>query len=352
MESGTRLDELVRFGTPLTAPWVSRDDLVARSALGMHARPGARFRHWVINPQGTRGPTFDPDRPAEVLRIATAGASETFGLGESPGREFPRQLEDTLARALASGAWTPCGRSRIEVINPAAPGMTLPTVIQDLRLRVARWSPDVVVYYPTPTQYLGNRLPATAAPDSGVRPMRPGFRFRFLPRLADGIRELIPAGGRAWLREQERARLATTQGPGWGWAEVPEERLATFDRDLRHLVGTVHTMGARAVLMVHAHRFDDAPMPDDPWLGEWRRYAPRATSGVLLAFEEVARLATLRVAADSGIPAVDLPAAIGGDTASFADFSHFTDLGAARVAGALGRAVRATVPSCSAEPRG
>src|SRR5580704_16764560 len=103
-----------------------------------------------------RGPDIPLAKPPGTLRVVTAGASETFGLYESPDREFPRQLEDTLRARL-------CG-DPVEVLNAAIFGMSLPTLEQDLRLRVRPLDPDVVVLYPTPVQYLNDAMPMSATP--------------------------------------------------------------------------------------------------------------------------------------------------------------------------------------------
>jgi sugar phosphate isomerase/epimerase len=177
----------------------------------------------------------------------------------------------------------------------------------------------------------------------------PIFRLRFLPRLTEGVRDLVPADLADRLRRRERDRRIAARGAGWLFADLPAERLAAFEEDLRRLIGVARRIGARPILMSHAHRFGDDPAPDDPWVAEWLRYAPRATRATLLAFDAAGGRATLRVAADSGIPGVDLPALIGGDTTAFVDFSHFTDQGAGRVASILGDAIRAAVSSCAPE---
>ncbi len=158
LEASCRIDDAQRFGTPFFSPVESESKLLVRDATGEHGRPHARYGKWVINNVGMRGPDVDLVKPPGTLRIVTAGASETFGLYESPGREFPRQLEDTL-RARCTGG------PHIEVLNAAIFGMSLPTVDQDLRLRVRPLHPDVVVLYPTPVQYLDDGVPTPAEPD-------------------------------------------------------------------------------------------------------------------------------------------------------------------------------------------
>lgn len=110
-EVAARVEDLLRYGTPLLSPYRSQSDLAMRDALGMHGRPGARFQKWILNNLGTRGPDAPPTPAAGVRRVVTVGASETFGLYESPGHEFPRQLADSLGAGY-------------DVLNAAMPGMS------------------------------------------------------------------------------------------------------------------------------------------------------------------------------------------------------------------------------------
>jgi hypothetical protein len=100
---------------PLASPYGSEVDLVTRDSLGAHGRPGAQYLKWSLNALGTRGPEVSPLPGPGVLRVVATGASETFGQSEGPGREYPRQLEDSLRAGLsASGsAIRRCARSSV-----------------------------------------------------------------------------------------------------------------------------------------------------------------------------------------------------------------------------------------------
>src|SRR5687768_9139130 len=114
-ELACRVEDWVRYRTPIDSPFTSQTDLVMHGPDGAHGRPNARYQKWVMNGLGMRGPAATVERAPGVARVVTVGASETFGLYESPGREYPRQLEDTLnARFGASCGGTPM---RAEVLN-------------------------------------------------------------------------------------------------------------------------------------------------------------------------------------------------------------------------------------------
>jgi hypothetical protein len=327
LEAMCRVDDAVRFGTPFFSRVESESELLVRDAAGEHGRPHARYKKWVINNVGMRGPDIPLAKPPGTLRVVTAGASETFGLYESPGREFPRQLEDTL-RAR-------CG-AHVEVLNAAIFGMTLPTLEQDLRLRVRALDPDVVVLYPTPVQYLNDAMPMSATPDSAASDGLPAI-LALYPRAVDRLRtqfkQLMPEWLATDLRRDEIARDAKAHPSGWRFTGVPADRLAAFDADLRHAVGTIRAMGASPVLAAHVNAFAGGGPLDEPLLVSWENQYHRATGDALLAFDAAAARATLRVARDSAVPVVDLRRLHG--SRLFADYAHFPAAGAASVASAL-----------------
>jgi hypothetical protein len=300
----------------------------------MHGRPGGRFQKWSLNSFGMRGPEVSAPKSQHIVRIVTVGASETFGLYESPGREYPRQLEDTLNARLASAA-SVCGERRAQVLNAAMPGMSLPTIDQDIRLRVRPLDPDFVIVYATPAAYLDDALPVAAKPDSGTNTAsRLPARNAFYPRVADRIRtqikSLLPAAVQDRMRRRQIDGMLAEHGPDWRFNTIPEERLARFEGDLRKVVGTIRASGATPVLLTHANRFFGSTNPDAGMMRAWEKFYPRASGATIVAFESAARLVTLKVARDSQAVLVDLaPALAGSSPAAFADYSHFTDHGAA-----------------------
>jgi lysophospholipase L1-like esterase len=337
LEATCRIDDAIRFGTPFWSPVESEDELLVRDATGEHGRPYARYKKWVINNVGMRGPNVDVVKPAGTLRVVTAGASETFGLYESPDHEFPRQLEDTLRAHM-------CDRP-VEVLNAAIFGMTLPTLEQDLRLRVRPLHPDVVLLYPTPVQYLDNATPRPAAPDSAASdrlPMRDALYPRAAERLRTQLKQLLPGWLATDLRRDEIAREVLSHPSGWRFTGVPADRLAAYDDDLRRTIGTIHALGAAPVVAIHVNAFDGGGPLDEAKLISWENQYHRATGDALIAFDAAAARVTLRAARDSDVSVVDLrrwepPAG----ARLFADYAHFTDAGAAWMASALTPAVLA-----------
>lgn len=345
LELTCRIEDWVTYGTPIISRVGSLEDLVVRDADGMHARPLAEFQKWKINSLGMRG----PERPATpapgTIRVVTVGASETFGLRESPNKEYPRQLEDSLT------AWTHrggCGRATntFEVLNAAFAGMSLPTIDQDVRLRLHRLQPDIVVVYPSSVQYLQDEIPRAARPDSAARPaslsLSRAWQPRVLARLREQIKQTLPGIVRNLLRRRALATELRSHPPHWQFNTLPARRLALFDEDLRHLLGTIRGIGAEPVLVTHANLFMDRRINDREMLVAWEKFYPRATGPVLIDFDAAARTVTMRAAADSGVVSVDAARRLAAAPASvFGDFVHFTDQGASIMADAVRNGVLA-----------
>jgi hypothetical protein len=225
------------------------------------------------------------------------------------------------------------------------PGMSLPTIEQDVRLRVRPLQPDFIVLYATPAAYLEDALPSAARPDSVVGHPSPLPTLNaFFPRVGERIRvqlkSLIPTLVQDEIR---RRQIRTTLGqhhPNWRFESVPVERVTAFESDLRNAVGTIRAIGATPILVTHANRFAGSSVNDVATLRMWEKFYPRASGKTIVAFDSAARLATIAVARDSQAVLVDLPPVVAQSGKNiFADYAHFTDAGAALVAGSVSQPI-------------
>lgn len=326
-EAAVRIEDWIAWGTPLRSGIRAVTDLAVSDSTGHHPAAGGSFRKWQINSLGTRGPEPDPShhRP----RVLLLGASETFGLYESPGKEFARQLADSLAAAGCPA----------DILNAAFPGMSLPTVEQDLRLRLASTGAKVAIYYPTPPQYVDDLPPKAVSLDprgSGLLVISP-WRSRFAARARDAFKSALPRVVQDYLRGRDIADARAKWPADSIFTTVPESRIALFDRDLGRLVGSMRALGMTPVLVTHTNAFIGTPPAAADRLRAWERFYPRATGATLVAFDSAANDRIRRIAADSAAVLVDGWQAFRGHPADsmFADFSHFTDAGAARIASVL-----------------
>jgi hypothetical protein len=225
-----------------------------------------------------------------------------------------------------------------EVLNASLPGMSLPTIEQDLRHRVRSLGPDIVLVYPSPSFYVDRNPPHPSTGDHppGDLPASNALRPRFVARLSGSLKSLIPGPVMRWLRQRDIDNVVDPEPEGWRFTAIPEERLRLFDSDLRTMIGTIREIGAVPVLATHANAFMHRAAVDDDLALAWVRFYPRATAQTLIGFDSAARDVTLQVARDSGVVAVDVAAALARSSGHvFSDFVHFTDLGASHVATAL-----------------
>ena len=334
LEVCTRVEAWWRWDAPFWGPY-SSEILRTTDEIGTRNRPGARFEKWAINSAGFRGPELRVEKAPGVVRVGVAGASEMFGLYESPDKDVTAQLREQLSAAPG----------RFEVVNLAAAGITPPRMRELYERWAGRFGFDWVVIYPTPAFYLDADPPSrsTEAPRAPAAPE--GFTLRLPDKVWRALRELLPAGLQARLKRVQIERVRRAHAPDWVWTQAPPERVALFQSDLALLVQAIERSGARVILATHANRFSSPPRSGDEaiMLG-WIRFYPRASAECLLDMERQANDAVRRLGRERGLPVVDLERLTGKDPEYYADFAHFTDAGASRVAAALGAQLRALAP--------
>lgn len=334
-ELAVRLDDLARYGVPLASGAASVADLHVRDSVGDHARPGAVFKKFRVNSMGFRGPDVSKQELSSHRLVVTAGSSESFGLYEAPNKEWPRQLADTLSRR--------CSSSPITVLNSAFAGMSLPTVTQDLRRRILPLKPAVVVYYPQPTQYLYQELPR--ASEGSLQPIvaLSPWNLRGRERLRNDLKGMLSPAMLEFFRGVDKARSQRSgQTP---FERLPVERLDSMEVQLRELVGAIRQGDAIPVLVQPQNRFDDTTVvAERRWLRGWERLLPKASGEMLLEFSRLGAERVRLVASDSSVllTGPDFPSG-SWRAPMFADPVHFSDEGAALMAGAVGASVASTL---------
>ena len=219
LELTCRVEDWVTYRAPLLSRYTSINDLMTHDADGMHGRPNARYLKWEMNALGMRGPSASPTPAPGTIRVITVGASETFGLRESPGREYPRQLRDSVNARLARGECGARSPAAFEVLNAGFAGMGLPTIEQDLRMRIQRLAPTIIVVYPTPAQYLQDDVPSAARPDSAARVVEPplvhALRPRTIERVRDQIKQVLPELVKTRLRQIQTREMLRNTPANW-----------------------------------------------------------------------------------------------------------------------------------------
>jgi len=329
VEVSARVEDRFRTGVPVFSTPDRVADLVVQDALGVRGKPYGRYKVWQLNAFGFRGPEITRSPRPGCLRVITLGASETFGLYESQGHEYPAQLATALREP---GCY--------EVVNASIFGLTIANIRQSWNNWTSQFHPAIVTIYPSPSFYLAPYPPGPVAANAAPFSRPPWWQPRSLERARDVID--YPDFIQRMRVERGLATIDAAHDPSWFFRTVPPERLEQYERDLTSLVRDVKATGARVILMTHAIGFSRPVAEADVLALEgWRQIVQRPTADVLLEFEAATRDATIRVGTMTGVEVLDVAAHLNRDKRVFApgDLMHFNDEGAFKVAALLKEAI-------------
>lgn len=332
LELAARVDDRVSYGAPLWGTY-DADQIHLPDAEGLRRNvPGARFQKWRINSLGFRGPERARAKPAGTRRVVCLGQSETFGLHESEGGEWPARLERLLRARYA----------QVEVINGSTVGPGRRSRLKYLDKYVLPLQPDVVVVYPS--VLLDGFAPADPPPAPPLAAWRPSSRV--LPKVSQRLRQAVPealgAPLRSWLVERRVGRLeaAALAAGGTLLDDLPEAEARGFEAHLRAVVDLLESRGVVPVLATYPTLGDEGNLEQHRLLVAHQRSWNVTVSGPGLV--RIARRLNgviRRVAAERRLALADAEAAVPRDVAHFADYVHYTDAGALRVAACVAEAL-------------
>jgi hypothetical protein len=323
MEVTARLDDYVHQGTPLLSNPDRELDLLTRELWGYRGKPNGHFQKWKLNAFGFRGPEITRSPPEGTTRIMVLGASETFGLMESPGREYPAQLQHLLDQS-----------GRFEVINGATAGMSLKTMADYWENWASQFRPQIVLIYPTPIFYLRDDPPGSraAAGSTAEAERSPHFRCRLFDRVAGAYRGL-PLSIRNFRRQWKIQREIAAKDTAWFFSEPPADRLQMFHDDAARLVREIRRRGAVPILVTYAMSADSPPRPEDfVNLNTMRYDFLRASAEMIAAFEIQGNQALQEIAERDNVVLIDAARELSGRREFFGDLVHFNDAGAGQMA--------------------
>lgn len=323
-EVTARVEDTLTWKAPFNGRY-TEEALIVRDSLGAHGHPDYTFRKWRMNNLGFRGRDIALDTVPGRTRIVTLGASETFGLHESPDREYPVQLQEVLD-STAPGRW--------EVVNVGLPGLSLSSMVPYYHNVVRPLKPTLVFIYPSPSFYLEvNPLPPVyVVPKSRPAPVNDQFESRLPSRARESLKAIIPGAlvtrYRMWKLEKQRA----SHPADWVWQQPPAERLEIMRQHLGALVDSIQATGARVVLVTHSNRFvgalaDTATADRRHLTNLIAEYYPRASLTTMATIDLAANAVLREVAATRGVPVIEAEGKIPPDGKHFGDYAHFTDSG-------------------------
>jgi lysophospholipase L1-like esterase len=335
LEFCARVDDALSYGAAFWPPY-NRQALEMRDRIGKRGRPGARYQKWQLNSLGYRG----PELRSGTTRIACFGASETFGLYEAAGQEYPRQLERQLN--------TRVGGNMFQVVNVAYVGETVATATLRVPEIVDQIHPAYAILYPSAAAYIWlpwvreGPAPATSvAPE--IAPPLVRFEWRIRERFRNLLKQVLPAIVQTKLRQREiNAAVA-------GYSvmhRVPEENVLRFRRDLSRLVASLRAAGVEPVLVTHATAFGKSISESDrDLLVAWRKFYPMLMEEGFLDMEQRMNDAMRELARQEHVVLVDAAREVPPGRENFADFSHFTTPGAAIMASRLADGLQPMIDS-------
>lgn len=323
LELCARTEDWLRFNAPFFGNY-SSENLYVFDELGKHGRPHGHFEKWKLNSYGFRGPEISKSKPPEVFRVAFMGASETFGLYESPDMEFPAQFQAIMNQKLPG---------KVEFLNSAVPGMSLPMATYFFENHLQYFDLDLVILYPSYAFYLDIEAPEARTASSNKTAKSSSFQFRIKSKINREIKKHLPLLVQDQIRKFQINKIRNAHEEDWGWSTLPNERTELFERQLVDLLEACKQSGTQIILATHATRFQETLTEEEQYhMTSWVKFYPQATGHVILDMEKKFNEILKNTAHEHGVYVVDVDAHLSGDPENFADFSHFNDLGAEKVA--------------------
>jgi lysophospholipase L1-like esterase len=339
LELAARLDDRLTFGAPLLGAY-DADQLRTSDRDGVRRNvPGARFEKWTINRLGFRGPELSQAKIPGRLRVACLGQSESFGLFEGENGEWPARLSAKLSeRGLDA-----------EAFNASVVGLLRQDRLTYFTRYVAPLAPDVVVLYFNVLSDASWRPRPPALPgEAPAGPSRWVPTLRVLPKLKLRLKAAVPEALwqrlRAWRLARNVAKLEREALGGRPPLDaLPDDVVASFEQHLREVIASVRAAGVHPVLATYPTLGSAANRAAQraAFLDERVWHLELSEAGMI---DAAARLndAVRRVARALDVPVADAAASVPRTPEYFADYVHYTDEGADRVALAVLEALERT----------
>lgn len=242
LEVSARIDDRISYDAPMWGRY-DPDSLREDDSEGiLHNIPNSQFEKWKINKFGFRGDEIPQEKPSGVKRIACMGASESFGLYEDPGKEWPAQLNDLLS---------PSGK--FQIINTSVGGLSLLNFKPYLGKYVLKFEPNLVILYINPYFYVSqinkflrktSKLQNQETKQAVSRGSMLGLlaiKPRIYPKIKQMFKQIVPTlvlkRYQIWNTSRQVGVLEKNLPNGAAPLDtVPEEYLNSFRNDLIDIV--------------------------------------------------------------------------------------------------------------------
>jgi len=340
MEVCARIDDKIKYDAPFFAPYDS-SMLRTKDSDGIrHNVPNSRYEKWKINRFGFRGQNISLQKPKNVKRIICMGTSETFGLFETPGKEWPSQLTALLGTDR-----------RFQVINTSVVGLSLDTLKSYMNKYVFQFEPDTVILYINPFFYAIQMLRHTTKQynpktnhqkktqiSAGHFFKKVSFSPRIFPKIKQSIKKITPPQAlkryQVWnlSKQVEDLELQTLKGKK-PLDVIPQEILASFEKDLTDLVNYLIKKRIEVILSSYPILISKDNIAKHPEIFlDFRRFSIYFSFQGIVDAPPKFNAVIERVSTDLGVGFVNNQELVPKDIKFFGDNVHYTDKGAELVA--------------------
>lgn len=346
LELCARVDDWLRYDAPLLQKY-SSELLKGRDVAGKfnYNLPHAAFEKWRHNSLGFRGPEVGVNKRQGITRVVCVGSSESYGLYESAGKEWPAQLQTLVS-------------SRYEVVNASVVGLSLNSFSSYLEKHVFPLHPDIVILVVNPIFYVTGQTraelkknspeqAATTAPQATSVKQRVLAHLRILPKLKQVVKQAVSTAcpdtfkryqiKSTFTQVQEQERSLAGRKP---LGTVPPAYVEEFKEELTRTVESIRSHRARVILTSYPALIsrDNLSVYPEIFLDNRRFCIELSLTGMLDVFTRFNE-ATARVSRELGVTYVDTHQAMPKSTVFFGDNVHYTDKGARLFAEQVLRAV-------------
>jgi lysophospholipase L1-like esterase len=322
-ECCARVEEWTQRGIPPLAMRYVAPQTYRYDARGLHGIASAVDGKYRMDSLGYRGPEVTTAKPI----VLCLGASETYGIYESPEKEFPRQLQRVLAAR----------RENVQVVNAALPGARPEDTERTLRVALTRFEPKIVTLYFSPSAVIWTKREwddMHRSYESRNPPDEVTQRLRITGQVRDLILSNLPESMKR-RRAESTMRKAIARAHVIPAGHLPEANFREFRRALHSILSILDRRHVAVVLITHADRFGNGAFGKDNDADEvssFRTFYPKLTLAGLADTEHRMNAVIAAEAATHHAGLADAAHTIAPGPANFADFFHFTDRGSAEMA--------------------
>ncbi|HEX5757898.1 MAG TPA: SGNH/GDSL hydrolase family protein [Thermoanaerobaculia bacterium] len=274
--------------------------------------------------RGFRSPELDDPKPPGRIRLAFAGASNTFCVEASSNEAtWPHLVWEGLGRRYPEVSF--------DYLNAASGGYAVEAIHRSLERRVAPLAPDVVVISFTNNDVVKDTRALARARGLYAGGKETGSWLARHSQLAFFLERNLRIRNRRAEALGTRGRLRFEPREISG---VYRDRVAALLKAAQRTAPVV-----MATTFSYRARRGQSPAEQREATADAFYYMPYLTPETLLAaFEEYNRVVR-EAARDTGVLLVDLEHAVPGDDRHFADSVHFTDAGCLNAAALISRAL-------------